>query len=143
MVDRRIRGLNQPRRTAPRTSMAIAYNRAFNTNATNYNQFNQNQTNAYNRLAGISGTGQETAQQLGLLGQQASNAVGQNLMGTASAMGQDYQNAAAANASGYIGAANAWGGALSNGANSLQQYYLLQQLQGQQPDPSYDYKWGG
>ena len=40
--------------------------------------------------------GRERRSSWGCFGQQASNAVGQNLMGTASAMGQDYQNAAAA-----------------------------------------------
>jgi hypothetical protein len=106
------------------------YNRAFNQYAQNYNQYEQNQANQYNRLAALAGVGQQTAQQLGLLGNQASQNVSSNLLGTAANMGQDYQNAAAANASGYVGGANAWSGALGNAGNSLSNLMLLKQLGG-------------
>lgn len=106
------------------------YNRAFNTNAANYNQFAQNQANQFNRLGALSGVGQETAQQLGYLGNQASNNVTSNLLGTAQGMGNAYQNAAAANASGIVGGANAWSGALGGIGGNLSNLYLLSQLGG-------------
>jgi hypothetical protein len=107
-----------------------AYNDSYNTFASNYNQYQQQQANEYNRLASLSGIGQTSAQQLGTLGQSASNNVSSNLLGTASAIGQDYQNAGAANASGVVGAANAYSGGLSSTGSSLQNLLLLSQLQG-------------
>lgn len=106
------------------------YNRAFNTNANNYNSFNQNQASKYNRLASLAGMGQETANQLGMLGNQASNNVSNNLLSTGQMMGQDYQNAAAANASGYIGSANAWGGALGGLSGNVSNLMLMKMLYG-------------
>ena len=98
------------------------YNQGFNT-------FEANQTNTFNRLAALSGIGQQAGTTLGQLG----NQTGQNISGIDLALGQqlgsDYQNAAAATASGYVGAANAYGGALSNSTNSLSNLYLLSQLQ--------------
>jgi hypothetical protein len=106
------------------------YNRALTGYQTDYNAYNNNQTNQYNRLASLSGLGQQTAAQLGQLGNQTANNVTGNLLSTAQNMGQDYQNAGAANASGYVGAANAWGGALNNIGGSLQNLMLMKQLQG-------------
>lgn len=57
--------------------------------------------NYYNRLAGLSGTGQQTAGQLGQFGQQFGQTAGQNAI----AGGQ-------AQASAYANRANAWGNAL-------------------------------
>lgn len=53
--------------------------------------------NYYNRLAGMSGTGQTTAAQLGQFGANAANQIGQNAM-----------NAGAARASAYAAQSNAW-----------------------------------
>jgi len=122
------------------------YNRALNTFGTNYNVYNENQANQFNRLAAISGIGQTTAQQLGQLGQNASSQVSSNLLNTAQAMGQDYQNAGAANASGYVGSANAWSNGLGGATSSLSNLSLLSQLQGmgsiagpnEQPQGAYD-----
>lgn len=72
-----------------------------------YNRFNTNQTNLYNRLAGISGTGQQSANQLNSLGQNYANTVGSNLM--------DIGNARAA---GTVGSANAWSTGLNNAINN-------------------------
>jgi len=111
------------------------YNRALTGFQTGYNQYNNDQTNQYNRLAALAGIGQQTASQLGSAGQAASNNVSSNLLNTANNMGNSYQNAAAANASGTVGSANAWSGALGQSTNNLQQLMLLGQLQGgNQPD---------
>jgi hypothetical protein len=104
------------------------YNRALNTFGTNYNQYNTDQANQYNRLAALAGVGQQTAGQLATLGNQASQNVSSNLLGTAQNMGQDYQNAAAASASGYVGAGNAWNGALSGEPATSRIFFLLKQM---------------
>lgn len=106
------------------------YNRALNTFGTNYNVYNQNQTNQYNRLASLAGIGQQSAQQLGLAGQAASNNVSSNLLNTAANMGQQYNNAAAATASGYVGGANAYGGALGGIGGNISNLLMMQQLMG-------------
>lgn len=67
--------------------------------------------NYYNRLAGLSGTGQTTANQLGAYGQQYGQQYGQNQM-----------NAAQAQASSYANTANAWGNVAQQGANLFGQW---------------------
>src|ERR1035441_7871612 len=99
------------------------YNQAFNT-------FETNQNNTYNRLAALSGLGQQTASTLGQQGQTAANNVSNTYLTTGAQQGQDLQNAGAATASGYIGGANAWSGALGGSSNSLMQMMLLQQMYG-------------
>lgn len=82
-----------------------------------YNRFNQNQSNIYNRLAGLSGTGQTSAQQVGALGANAA-ANSANLV----------TGAANANAAGTVGAANAWNSGLQgvgNAATGATQNYML------------------
>jgi hypothetical protein len=106
------------------------YNQAMQQYQQQYGIFENNQTNAYNRLAGIAGTGQTAATSLGTEGQQAASTVGNIDLTTGAQQGQDLQNAAAAEASGYIGSANAYGGALSSGTNNLTQLALLSQLYG-------------
>ena len=69
-----------------------------------YNRFNNDQSNLYNRLAGLANTGQTTANSLGALGSNTAQSVGQNLM-----------TAGQARASGYAGQANALNGMVDNG----------------------------
>ena len=69
-----------------------------------YNRFNNDQSNLYNRLAGLANTGQTTANSLGALGWNTAQSVGQNLM-----------TAGQARASGYAGQANAVNGMINNG----------------------------
>jgi predicted flap endonuclease-1-like 5' DNA nuclease len=118
------------------TNYQNTYNNAFNTYSTGYNQWQQQQANEYNRLASIAGIGQTTAQQLGTLGQNASNNVSSNLLSTGQSIAQQTNNAAAANASGIVGAANAYGTGLSSVASGTTNGLLLNQLmnnsQGQQ-----------
>lgn len=99
------------------------YNQSFNT-------FETNQANTFNRLAALSGVGQQAATTLGTEGQAAASNAGNIDINLGAQEGQDYQNAAAAEASGYIGSANAWSGALGGGSNSLMQMMLLSQLGG-------------
>lgn len=106
------------------------YNRAFNQYATNYNQFEQNQTNSFNRLAAMAGIGQTSAQQLGMLGQNAASNVGNIDLVSGQQIGNNINNAGAARASGYVGGANAWGGALSGMGNNLSTLMMMQKLMG-------------
>lgn len=112
------------------TNYQNVYNDAYNTYASGYNQYQNQQTNTYNRLAGLAGGGQTTANTLGTLGTSAASGVTSNLNSTASAIGQDTQNAAAANASGIVGSANAYSGALTGTASNLSNLALLSSLGG-------------
>lgn len=75
-----------------------------------YQQWRSNQlgdyTNQYNQLAGLSGTGQVSAQNIGAMG-----------MATAQNMGQYGVGAGNALAAGQIGSTNAWANALGNMQN--------------------------
>jgi len=95
------------------------YNRALQTYGTNFNTFNSNQNNLYNRLAGVSSLGAQAGSSLGgLLQAGAGNIAGIN-SDTSHLLTGDINNAGAARASGYIGANNAWQGALGGITNSL------------------------
>jgi len=120
--------INQNAENIAATNYQNVYNNALNTYGTNYNTWQQQQQNLYNRLAALSGVGQTTAGQLGQLGQSASNNVSNNLLTTGQLMGQSLQNAGAANASGIVGSANAWGGGLGGATGSLTNTLLLSQL---------------
>lgn len=67
------------------------------------NNFNEDQTNIFNRLSSLAGTGQTTAANLGAAGQNFANQSGQGLM-----------NAADARAQGYTANANALSGTVNN-----------------------------
>lgn len=88
-----------------------------------YDRFTQNQNNIYNRLAGISGTGQTSA---ATLGNQGANFAG--------SLSNLTTGAANANAAGTVGAANAWSTGLQGvgtAANSgVQNYLLMDYLKG-------------
>lgn len=68
-----------------------------------YNRYNTNQTNLYNRLAGISGTGQTSANTLANTGASMANNISNTL-----------ESAGAAQAAGIVGQGNAWTTGLSN-----------------------------
>ena len=70
-----------------------------------YNRFTQNQSNAFNRLSGLSGTGQAATQQIGQYGGNMANNVG-NL----------YTQQGNAQAAGQVGSANAWNNAINQGS---------------------------
>lgn len=108
------------------------YNRALTEYQQNYNIFQQNQANQFNRLASMSGMGQTAAGQLSSAGQFAAGNVSNILLGSAAQQGQSIQNAAAARATGYYGGANAWMNALQGGVGNLSQLLMLQEQRGQQ-----------
>lgn len=88
-----------------------------------YNRFNTDQGNIYNRLAGVSGSGQTATNQV--------QAAGTNMANNVSNLAV---NAGDARAAGVVGQANAWGGALKSGVGAYQNYqdneYLKKLLSG-------------
>lgn len=74
-----------------------------------FNRFNTENTNIYNKLAGVSGAGQAANSLVGTVGQNSANNVSQSL--------QDQGNSRAA---GIVGGANAWGAAAQNINNNYQ-----------------------
>lgn len=85
-----------------------------------FNRFNATNDSTYNKLTGVSGSGQVATNQV--------NAAGANMAGNVS---NSLEGAGNARAAGIVGGANAWGGAASgiNGAvNNYQNNQILQQL---------------
>lgn len=122
------------------------YNRALGQYQQNYNIFENNQANQYNRLAAMAGVGQTGVNQLTSAGQNAANNVGNILLTTGAQQGQQANNAAAARASGYVGGANALAGGIGSATSSIGNLLMLKQLLGQQnlssgTQPYYD-EWG-
>jgi hypothetical protein len=97
-----------------------------------YNRFTNDQNNVFNRLSGVSGSGQVATNTVTAAGTNAAN----NVSGSIDAAGN-------ARAAGIVGGANAWGGALTGGVNAVNSYQnnkqLLALLGGRVPSPiSYD-----
>jgi hypothetical protein len=93
------------------------FNNALTGFQTQFNTYNTNQANLYNRLASTSGLGQTTATQLGQLGQQA-----------ATTEGNDLTSGAAATAGGIVGSANAYTAGLQGLSNNASGYLTLSSL---------------
>jgi hypothetical protein len=104
------------------------YNRSLNDYLTNFNVYNTNSTNTYNRLASLAGLGQTATGTAGQLGQQAANTTANIDLTTGQQQGNDLMAAGAANASGYVGAANAISSGISSLGGNVSQYLTLQQL---------------
>jgi hypothetical protein len=89
-----------------------------------FNNFNTNQSNTFNRLAGMAGVGQQAATTVGQMGQQNAANIGQNMMGAANAQ-----------AAGQVAGANAINSAVGVGANSWMQSQMLDRLAPVQQQP--------
>lgn len=83
-----------------------------------YNRYNTDTTNIFNRLSGVSGTGQTATN--------AVTAAGTNM---ANNISNDITGAGNARAAGIVGGANAWGGALSGVSGAINNYQNNQTLQ--------------
>jgi hypothetical protein len=100
------------------------YNRALGQYQQNYNIFQNDQANKFNRLASLAGLGQTSAGQLTSAGQSAANNISNIDLGSANQIGNQLNNAGAARGSGYVGVGNA----ISGGLNNLSMAALLQSL---------------
>ncbi len=105
-----------------------------------YNRYTQDNTNTYNKLAGIAGSGQTASAQVGSAGQNYANGstaistnLGNSLAGTAQGLG----NARAASG---IAVGNAISGGIQNGVSAYQGNQYLKQLQ--RPSSGYGYNIG-
>lgn len=96
------------------TNYQQVYNNALQQYQQSYNIFQGNQTNEFNRLAALSGVGQQTAQSLGSQGQAAASNIANINATSGQQIGQSLQNAGAATASGYAGIANSLNGGIGN-----------------------------
>lgn len=105
------------------------YNRSFQNYNTNYNTFTNDQTNTFNRLSALSGTGQVSANNLSSAGLATANNIAGINANAGQQIGQNINNAGAANASGYINGANAINGGITGLSSSLNNLALLQALQ--------------
>jgi len=108
-----------------------SFNNALTQYQQSYNQFQQGQTNQFNRLASVAGLGQTTAGQLGQEGQQAASNTSNIDLTAGAQQGQDAVNAASATASGY----NAIGNSLGNYGTLASIYALSQAGQNNAPGP--------
>lgn len=95
-----------------------------------YSRYNTDQTNTYNRLAGLSGTGQTAVANTTAANTAATNATTAAGTANAATQGTAAANAAAATASGYVGTANAVNGTLGTLTNAYQQNAYLNSLSG-------------
>lgn len=100
------------------------YNRALGEYQQRYNIFEGNQTNEFNRLASLSGVGQQAATTLGQEGQAAANNVSNTYLTSGQQIGNSMIGAGTARASGYAGMANAF----TSGIGNISQYLLLQSM---------------
>lgn len=82
-----------------------------------YNRFTQDQSNIYNKLAGVSGAGQVAANQVGAAGQNSANNISNLMTGEGNAR-----------AAGIVGGANAWAGGMQNAYNNYNNYNQQQML---------------
>lgn len=104
------------------TLKALAkYNQGFASNeyGNAYNRYNNDVTNQFNRLSGISGTGQQANSLVANAGQNMANNVSQNQLAAGNAR-----------ASGYVGGANAVSNGISQGIGMYQSNQLLNKLAG-------------
>ena len=102
---------------------------AFDMYTTRYNANNLAQNNLYNRLAGVAGTGQTSANQVGTAGANMASNVGNTLMSNAGNVGNAAMASAGAQQSAYGGAANMLGRLYGNYGQN--QYATGQQLSNQ------------
>lgn len=101
------------------------YNRALQTYGTNFNTFNTNANNLYNRLYGVAGLGASSAGNLNNVLQSGAGNMSSTLLGTSQQVGNAYQNAGAARASGYVGGANALSNMFGGIGNAISGGILL------------------
>jgi hypothetical protein len=109
------------------------YGRNLNTFTTNYNAYNNDQQNKYNRLASLVGLGQSSTNQLAGLGSNFANSGTNILVNSGNAQASGINNAAAARGSGYAASGNIWGNTISSAANNIGQLIALRNMGGGSP----------
>ena len=90
-----------------------------------YNRYVTNQTNLFNRLSSLAGTGQTAANNGATAGANAASSIGSNTIAGTTAANNYLTGAAAANAAGTVGSTNAIVGGINNAANNWYTGQLL------------------
>lgn len=93
-----------------------------------YQRYNANQTNRYNRLAGVVNTGQGATNQVQNAASQFGQQQGSNIIGAGNAQ-----------AAGMVGSANAWNNAIGTGTNIYQQNKMMDLIRN--PRSAYNSDW--
>ena len=93
-----------------------------------YNRYNNDQTNTFNRLSGIAGSGQQATSQIGQQGASMAGLNGQIMTNNAMNNGNNMMGAANARASSYLSQGNALQNALNQGTSAWGSYQQSQQL---------------
>lgn len=104
--------------------------------ADSYSRYIGDQSNIYNRLAGVSGAGQTATNAVNAAGSNAANQITAAGANSSNNIGNLITGAGNAAAAGIVGGANAWGGALggaNNAINSYQNNQNFQQLMARYP----------
>lgn len=114
------------------TNYNNVYNQALQTYGTNYNVWANQQASEYNKLAGLAGAGQTTAQTLNTEGLTSTGQIANTLGQTGQNIAGQNTNAAAATASGYVGAGNAIGAGIQGATGTGSQLAMLYALMNQQ-----------
>ena len=96
-----LKALNNYAQGSASDEYSKVFDRSFQQYLQRYNEFQNNQTNKFNRYASLAGIGQNAANTLTQAGQSAANNNASILLNSGAQIGQDLQNAAAARASGY------------------------------------------
>jgi hypothetical protein len=137
-------GIEQYGQQAATQDYSNVYNQMLGTYQTNYNTFQQNQANEYNRLSGLTNTGQQSADVLAQAQQAAAGNVGNVLTQQSNIQGNTLGNIGAAQAAGTVGQANAYTGAIGNVSNLASTAGMLNYLQqtGQGMSGSYGSSYG-
>lgn len=84
-----------------------------------YNRFNNTQTQQFNRLASLSGVGQNATNQIGAAGANAANAIGQGALNTGNVMAGLYSNLGNAQGAARIAQANIFSNAAGSVGDSI------------------------
>jgi hypothetical protein len=106
------------------------FQQGYQNNLTGYNATLNQQTTDWNRLAGLSGVGQTTANQVGNFGANTANQVGQIGMNAANTIAGTQINAGNAISGGIAGVGNALTSGLTNYQNQQNQQGLMNLLSG-------------
>lgn len=93
-----------------------------------YGRFDNDQTNRFNRLSSLAGTGQTAVRDNNSAGMNTASQVGQNTIAGANNAGNMRTSGAAARASGYVGGTNAITNAVGQGLGYMQNSRLMDML---------------
>lgn len=114
------------------TNYQNVFNNALQTYGTNFNTWNTNQNNLYNRLSGATGLGENAANNLNALQVGGNENIARNDISNAQLVGNDIMQVGNAQAAGIVGSTNALTQGIAGAGNALGQGLSLQSILGAQ-----------